>query len=481
MNKKAILKGGKADISGVSKFDEKAIIRDYYYSEEADEIRRILRKDLALYYDSQDLSKIRPITLDFFVKGFMQKLCNVYDYAPVITFDDGVPEKQEKRFRDLIHEVRINSFFDENFMRMRLHNTVVANVRYHAGLDRIYLQTWHAGNMGVSCVPGFVYEAEILYYFTGFEDNIPVYAVWDKENKEHYYWVGDINIEDIKKSRGEWHKNKLPIPGNEDYVAPDYDPFVIYRYKTDGKFWGSGMDSIIELIRTINVLFTVCNDDTVQETIRLLILNFEPAGTDGESGQIKTGMRHPIMSRGGIPGESEKPDGKIISANLFNDQVISLIQALTEIISSTYGIESILKTTLIDQLSGVAIRLRNEPIMKQWAKDKQILSYMDRDLIKALVNVHNYHRADKKIDQGIFDKMTVHYRDPQLMLITKDNLEVAEIEWKYGISSPVDFLIDRNPELTRDEALERIIRNTAEYKKIVQLGKTNGLMNLSGE
>lgn len=481
MNKKEILKGGKATIGGVSIFDEKAQIRDYYYSEEAEEVRRILRKDLALYYDSQDLGKIRPITLDFFVKGFMQRLCNVYDYAPVITFDGGVPEKTEDKFRELLQEVRINNFLDENFMRMRLHNTVVANVRYHSGLNKIYLQSWHAGNMGIYSVPGFVYEPEILYYFTGYEDNIPVFAVWDRESKEHYYWLGDISLEDIKKYRGKWHKDKLPIPGNDDYKAPDYNPFVVYRYKADNKFWGSGMDSIIELVRTINVLFTVCNDDTVQETMRLLILNFEPAGTDGERGQIKAGMRHPIMSRGGIPGESEKPDGKIISADLFNDEVISLIQALTEIISSTYGIESVLKTTLIEHLSGVAIRLRNEPILKQWSKDKEILSYYDRDLIKALVNVHNYHRSDRKIDPGIIDKMTVHYRDPQLMMITKDDLELAEIEWKYGISSPVDYLIHRNPAMTREEALERIIRNTGEYKKIVQSGKVNGLMNLSGE
>ena len=446
---------------------QRAITRDLFYTQDNKGVQGLLTDDLKKYVDTADISRMKLITLDFFIPAFLEKLCSVYDVAPVFKYEEGVGDKDIELFTALIEETRIHSIFQESFLRCRLHNTIIANVKYASNLDRVFVDnSYHAGNTEVLTYSDVHTEPKIIYWEEVKGAN-SIWIVWDRE-KGFHYWTPkkpeyDAKINDIVGA-------KHPIGDNPDLLGPDYWPFVVYRYRDhSNKFWGYGMDAIVELIRSINVLLTVCNDDTIQETIRLLILNFNPTGTEGERGQLKTGLRHPLFMESAI-GDS-KPEGEILSANLYNKDVVELIEKLTDFVSKLHNVDNILRAELQQNLSGIALRLKNEPQLRQWAKDINILRPMDRDLLQTLVDVNNYHREPgRQISDGFLERVSVDYQEPRIVTDEKEDYELERAKWEDGTSSPIRYILKKNPEFNEEEAGEYIRLNLAVFNGIMGIG-----------
>ena len=256
-----------------------------------------------------------------------------------------------------------------------------------------------------------------------------------------------------------------PVGMNEDIFAPEYEnglPFTLYRYKDCYMdFWGNGMDSLVELVRSINILLTISNDDTIQESIRLLILNFNPTGVEGEAGQLKTGLRHPLFVEEGY--SDTDPNGKIVSADLYNDDIIKLIESLTDSLSSLHNVDNIIKKNLEQNLSGVSLRLKNEPLLRQWANDINKVRKSDIELIKNVVSVNNYHRPKNQIPMQVFDNFELEYQEPQVVTDVKEEYELERMKWDDGTSSPLLYILRKNPEFTEEEARDYLKKNIADY------------------
>ena len=442
---------------------QRAIDRDTFYTQDTAGVQELLKSDLKKYVDTADISRMKLITLDFFIPAFLEKLCNVYDVAPVFKYEEGTSDKDIELFTNLLSEARVHSIFQENFLRCRLHNCVMANVKYSSKLDRLYIDNnHHSGNTEVLTYGDLHTEPKFIYWEEprGTES---IWIVWDRERGFHY-WTPKRPKYDAKL--GDFIGPKNPIGDNPDLMGPNYWPFVVYRYRDhSGKFWGYGMDSIVELIRSINVLLTVCNDDTIQETIRLLILNFNPTGSEGERGQLKTGLRHPLFMESAI-GDSS-PEGQILSAQLYNKDVIELIEKLTDFVSKLHNVDNILRSELQQNLSGIALRLKNEPQLRQWAKDINVLRPIDRELLESLVAVNNYHREPgRQISEGFIDKLVLDYQEPRIVTDEKEDYELEKVKWGDGTSSPIRYVLKKNPEFTEEDAREYIKENLSNYNEV---------------
>jgi hypothetical protein len=108
---------------------QRAITRDLFYTQDNKGVQGLLTDDLKKYVDTADISRMKLITLDFFIPAFLEKLCSVYGVAPVFKYEEGVGDKDIELFTALIEETRIHSIFQESFLRCRLHNTIIANVK----------------------------------------------------------------------------------------------------------------------------------------------------------------------------------------------------------------------------------------------------------------------------------------------------------------------------------------------------------------
>jgi len=441
-----------------------AQLRDYFFDQDSAAIKYRLLADLAPFFDSDDLSKLNPITLDQFVYAFMEKICNVYDRQPVFQFEEGVNDGQKDAFTKLMEEVRIHRMMHENFMRCRLHNTILATVKWSRTLDRIFIEGgYNIGNTFIIEHPEYQYEAALVAYETLSWDNKTRWIVWDREHNEHYA-TDDMPKWDPQSRMVT--SDKIPIPGAANVKAPAVWPWTIYHYKLQNDFWGNGLDGIVQLCRSINVLLTVLNDDSIRETIRILILNFNPAGARGEDGHLKTGLTHPIYSESKV-GNTVAPSGQVVSADLYTDQILSLIEKLTDLVSSMHNIPNPIKSQLTDNLAGVTLRMKNEPLLQQWEKDQAIMRPYDIDLVTRVVEVNNHYRTSAKIDPRILERMTIVYSDPSIVTDEKAELEIEPLKWQSGISSPVDYVQGKHPNMTEAEAEEMIRKNIDIYNELM--------------
>ncbi len=456
--------------------------RDYFFDQDAAAIYQMLRQDLEPFFkDAQDLAELNPITIDQFVYAFMEKLCNVYDRQPVFQFKDGVTQVARERFSALMEEVRIHQVMHEQFMRTRLHNTTLATIKYSKMLDRLFVEGgYNIGNTMVVEHPEYMYEASLVAYETVAWNNKPAFIVWDREHNEHYA------TKDVPKWDPESRtvtSEKIAIPPGTGLTKPPIWPWVVYHYKLQNDFWGNGLDGLVQLARSINVLLTVLNNDSIRETIRILILNFNPAGTRGTDGTIKTGLTHPIFPESKV-GNSVQPQAQVVSADLYTEQIVMLIEKLTDLVSSMHSIPNPLKSQLTDNLAGVTLRMKNEPLLQQWEKDQGTMRPYDMELVRCIVEANNFYRP-AKIDPAILDRLTIVYSDPSIVTDEKADLEVEQLKWQSGISSPVDYVLTKHPDMTSDEAEQMIRDNLAKYNELMGM-KVNVTIpgnekNLNGE
>ena len=435
-----------------------AYMRDIFREQDNYTIRQVLKNDLMNFMDGFDIGRMKLVTLDFFVPAFLGKICNVYDTPPLLK----VPKDQRgDSVLELLKEVNLIPSLTEAFERMRLHNTVMAHIKYNEALDKLVIDSrFNASNTYVCTNASDSLEWQALAYEYKTIKDKTTWVVWDRETLEHYYIVTDNKFPEFTEE-DRFTNDRLPIEGNDDFIGPIYGegemPWVVYRNQNHGnRFWGNGMDSLIELVETINILLTVANDDTIQETIRLLILNFTPSGTAGDEGQIKSGLRHPIFPDNSLLDAS--PDAKVLSADLYNDEVYKMVEQLGNFVSNLHNVDSPLKTAVEQNLSGIAIKLRTEPLLRQWASDINRLRSPDLELIKKVVLVNNYHR-DEQIDVSILDEMVFDYQEPKIVTDEKVAYDLERMKWEDGTSSPVRWLLKNHPEQDEDWALEYIRNN----------------------
>ena len=444
-----------------------AYMRDVFRDQDNFTIRQVLKNDLMNFMDGFDISRMKLVTLDFFVPAFLRKICNVYDTPPLLKIPD---DQRGEALTDLLKEVDAIPMMAETFERMRLHNTTLSHIKYNVDLDKITIDSrFNASNTCIIPYESDSLEWQALAYESKTVKEKTQWVVWDRLTLEHYYITTENKYPEFDQEE-RFTNDRYFIEGNEDFAGPVYGdgetPWVLYRNQNHGnKFWGNGLDSLIELVQTINILLTVANDDTIQETIRLLILNFQPSGTAGEGGQIKSGLRHPIFPENSMLESS--PDAKVLSADLYNDEVYKMVEQLGNFISNLHNVDSPLKTAVEQNLSGIAIKLRTEPLLRQWASDINRLRSPDLELMRKLVLVNNYHR-DEQIDPSVLDEMTFDYQEPKVVSDEKVSYELERMKWEDGTSSPVRWLLKNHPEQDEDWALEYIRNNKevmAEFPK----------------
>lgn len=439
---------------------DRAQLRNIFLAQDNYSITQILKDDLLRYLDGWDIGRMKMVTLDHFTKSTMERIIQVHKSPLAFRFDDTVKLSDKEKFNRLMNEVKLHQTLTKNDLRLRLHNTFLTAVRYYPELDKLWLDnSFDASNTTIVSYPGMNTEAKIVAR----EDAIDgVTWVWDRQQMIHYYIRGELKIEN-----GEVMNDKYEI------IPLKYFPFVTYRYDDcDYGFWQIGYDSIVELNRLINVLYTIISDDSVQETMRILILNFIPMGTgtvgyDGASStdlpgetapkELKTGIKNPIYGNPFV-GDRE-PTAEIVSADLYNEEIINLIEKLGEQVSSLHGVDNVLKDQLLKDVSGIALKIKNENMVSNWKKDITICRPFDRELIEKIVTVNNIERPNTKLNESVLGQLVVDYPEPSLVSDDYKEFELERMKWEKGVSNPILYVQKKNPELTEKQAEDFIKAN----------------------
>ena len=132
---------------------KRANFRSIFLSQDNEQIQHILKSDLQNYMDGYDISQLKLVTLDDFVKVFLESICLVHKNPAIIKVNSDVPDKQSKKFYDLLEEIQLSKVLPDTDIKMRLHNTILTGVRYFERLDKIYLD--NSFNAGTTKVIGY--------------------------------------------------------------------------------------------------------------------------------------------------------------------------------------------------------------------------------------------------------------------------------------------------------------------------------------
>jgi len=442
----------------------RASIRDFFMEQDSSVIQGLLKQDLTKYYnDNQDVDDMKLITLDYFVPAFMDKICSVYNKPPIFKFEELRDTPDIDKFNKLMEEVDIHHLMSDNITKMKMHNTILVHCKHNSDLDKIIVENGY--NVGTSYVyelPEYYYDPMIIVYPYIDDNGQERFVVWDKMRGLHYI-MADLPKYDPQNR--DLMGEKFPVGERDDMFVGDYFPWTVFRYRRQNSFWGNGMDSIVELIRSINILLTVLQDDTIREAIRILIMGFEPTGTKDIKGRIKTGIRNPIFSANAFSGDGQAPT-EILSANLYTDDILKYIDNLVEMVSATYSVESVLKTQMKQDLSGIALRIKNEPLLRQWASDIMKVRNLDRQLIRKIVECNNYHRPDNQINVDLLNNLVIDYQQPQVITDETADYALAKQKMADGVISIIDYVQKQNPEMDRDQAREFLIANKNEFEEM---------------
>lgn len=461
---------------------------DWFYDKDSGVIESTLRSDLKPVYDSVDIDKMRLVTINEYLPAFMRELIHVYDSSPVIKWSGATDEEGGRvdepesltRLRKLLMEVDWTGALRDNLIQCRLHNTVFASANYNKDLDRMFIETgYNIGNSWVQEWEGFFREWEIFAYEVLREGKGITWIVWDRKRNEHYEYHTDKTLPIYDPEVG-LIGDKIPIGDNENIDAPNYGgdqspPYVFYRYsRSNADFWGHGMISLIDLIRSVNMMLSMAVDDTLLQTMHLLVMNFTPTGTEGEKGQLKLGMRHPIIAANTTPGTAEDPKAEVVSGELFTDEIIKIIDKLLDFVANMFEVDNPIRDDLEKTLSGVALRIRAEPMQRNWAEDITRVMKGDRDLVRSLVEVNNLNRKENQIDVKILDEITIDYIEPSIVKDEDGEFELERKRQAEGYSNKIDWVMQTNPEFTEADAREFLERNR-EINALFRAG-TSGLL-----
>ena len=134
-----------------------------------------------------------------------------------------------------------------------------------------------------------------------------------------------------------------------------------------------------------------------------------------------------------------------------------------------YSVDNILKANLTQSLSGIALRLKNEPILRQWKNDINIVRRADMEMLRKMIMINNYYRPDKQISESVLNELQIDYQEPKVITDDAEEYALEKEKWNDGISSPVKYIMRRNPEFTEQEAIDYIKQNLTEYNDIFSL------------
>jgi len=235
----------------------RAVERSIFLAQDNYSIERILETEMLKFMSRKRLNKTQLVSMDGFVKSFLDKLCLVHKQPAIIKVDPSADAKQKQLFYKLLEEVEFYKTAIDSDIKMRLHNTILSAVRYYPKLDRIYIDnSFNAGTTKVVGFEGFEDEARfvIRYRINKYEKD--EWVVWDSLNKWNYRCIDepkyDADVEDIISAKYEIDAD-IPFEYQESYW-----PFTKYQYSDDNYgFFGCGFDTLVTTNKITIILMTI--------------------------------------------------------------------------------------------------------------------------------------------------------------------------------------------------------------------------------
>lgn len=285
-----------------------------------------------------------------------------------------------------------------------------------------------------------------------------VYDIRDPSAPYFAIVTADENRDDVTGvfTNGE----RVPWQWWDENGAP-YLPWVLYHSEEHGSLWDSNVwDELCEGTLDLGMLathFLHCVKDA--SWLQKYLLNAKPRGLSklgkgqNERSAISTDPASILLL---------DSDGEAASVGAFPQaidptDIIDSIKQYTSMVASNVGL-SASDLEKADRESGVAIQIRRDAVRRYQQRYTTVFQRSDMRLLKTIARVSNGF-SGAGVPALPVDGYAIHY--PSLPLTREEmqqRFQIREQEYKLGLVSRVDMLMEREPGLTREKAAERLYR-----------------------
>lgn len=275
-----------------------------------------------------------------------------------------------------------------------------------------------------------------------------------------------------------------PIGDNEEKLNPfGVLPFAELPLKETENYWGQGIRDVINANEQLNVLLTFFKNVSVflgtQGTILAVNCDISKKGEvdlDGKR-KVRLGVSHGIIVDD-VRNDMKDPRLEHVSFDPHIVEIRDQIDLEVKRIAGLYGLNpnnviSQIKDTsdyqkMMDAVEQTEVRRDDIEPCRVYEKNRF-------ETLRIMNNIMAGTMEGKSFGLKVIPEeyeLDVDFAEIGIMKTPEDKQKEREFDAKYNLSSPIDWLIEDNPDLTDEEAEEKILENKDRNRNLLNKEKT---------
>lgn len=388
---------------------------DYYHDFQADYIR----EQLARHFTKPE--NMTPCFVNL-VRKIVNQLAMVYVQDARRSLDGGT-ERDQEIFQEIARSCGLGMKWKLCNRFAKLLGVVMLRPVWRGGRLDLDVVTPDVLDVAYGDTPEDIQEIMVTYYPASGRNDEVTYSVWTAETFKRLDYRGS----EIERE---------PNP----YGVIPFVP-VWNRVPTDS-FWTPGGEDLVVLQEAFNEKLTDL----------LYVLRMQGFGV----GYVK-GMKGELSNVD--PGTFfNLPEGGELGFANTNAPVADSLAALDFILKQaavSNGLPASSLTTDPTDESGVARIVGNRELEEMRRDDVDMFRGYERRLFGLVRTVWNHHNPARKISDKA--ELTVDFYDPKPAISADKQAALWDQLLAMGVISPVDIMLERNPDLSREEAKVRLV------------------------
>jgi hypothetical protein len=433
----------------------------YWYQNDKSNIDLMIKESMKKMFSPKTMRKMNVRVFNI-VPRVIDKLGLVYKYPPQRMLEGGItyetdkttkkstPKQSEddKRYQEIMQASTIGMKQGQWQKQAKLFNTVLVQPVWMKDDDRSYMDYRIYSPAWTIVTPrkDNYLKIESLYY--------PIWKEVKGVIQQVLVYWSDTEHFDVDRNG-----NKIAPPDNPEMKNPYGKlPFAVLRMKEGIDFWGDGMWDLIDGSEEVCIQLTNLYYVSIfQAHGQAVAINLNLKGNP------QTGPDTPIVSNnakaGDIPPsfEFKNPNPNLKAVQDLIDWTVKTVQTLRGLGPQQFAIE---QKALASGVSKVIDSVEIEEIRED---DSTILLLFESDLHEKTVMVYNYENSGKKINPKA--KFSIKFGEKQVVKDGKTQQEERQSKLNMGTASRIDFILEDNPGMTREEAEQKLQDIQAENER----------------
>lgn len=404
-------------------------------------------KRLNFYHDAQlerleeqlnqlfsDPSSMVKVSLNI-VKKVINNLSQTYKEPPVRTLD--ASEKDQKLYSEILSMSAFDVKMKQASRYTKLLKTILIRPLWRN--EKIDLDILTGNIVDVVCgdTPEILEKVLITNYGTSEKIEDLTYSLWTMDTWSRLDYRGNV----IEQQENPY--SILPFIPLFDYPPPS------------SAFWLPGGEDLISLQETINLKLTDLN---YLISCQSFGVGYIKGSQGGANLKVDPGSLVELPENGEIGFESQKAEIK---------EVVDAIDKLIKWGCVSHGLSAASMSTDASEASGLSKLVDKSELTEMRQDDIALFRAYEKQIFHVLRTVHNTHSSQKLSESSA---LSIDFADPKQKLSDKEQAATWDLEMSMGIISPVDILLEKNPDFQGDraKAMSQLLTIKSELKELTE-------------